>query len=307
MNIKRKQYGFTLVELMVGLVIGLLISGIVITTFMQSKRNYSQDERIARLQENGRFALQLLSHEISMAGFAGNMQLVDKIDVNSPLSKTAICGIDWWEIVAMPITVLSDSSTLDCISGEKSGTNIVIFRRVEGNPTLSPTSGKLYFRTNGRGGEIHVSDGTATPTNYTDWPYLVHVYYIKGSNTAPDGLYRKSLIYSGGSLSMTAEENLVPGFFDIGSVAGLDTVGDGVADRYVSSVTTTPGMVGLKIDVLMSSETKDHIYTNGKTYNLGLRTGITDLLDSNYYGRVFSTTIPLRNTAFRNRIENIGN
>lgn len=305
MNIKRKENGFSLIELMVGLVIGLIVSGIVITTFMQSKRNYTQDETIARLQENGRFALQLLTKEISMAGFAGNMQIAEAVDVIPPLTKTAVCGINWWEISENPVTVLADSSSLDCISGEKSGSNIVIFRRVEGKSTKTPTTGEFYLRTNGRGGDVLVHDGSAIPADYTYWPYIVRAYYLKGTNAAPDGLYRKSLIYSGGSLSMRDEGNLIPGFFGFGSVAGLDTDDDGVADKYASSVTTLSGMVGLKIDILMSSETKDFSYENDKTYQLGLDTGITDLKDSNFYGRVFSTTVPLRNTAFRNRLSNI--
>ena len=54
------QKGFALIELMIGLVLGLFVTGIVITVFMQSKRSYNQDDEIARLQENGRYALQVM-------------------------------------------------------------------------------------------------------------------------------------------------------------------------------------------------------------------------------------------------------
>jgi type IV pilus assembly protein PilW len=67
MKNKKQQTGFSLVELMVGLVIGLLVSAIIITVFTQSKKSYSQDEEISQLQENGRYALQLLTRELSMA------------------------------------------------------------------------------------------------------------------------------------------------------------------------------------------------------------------------------------------------
>jgi hypothetical protein len=248
-----------------------------------------------------------------MAGFAGNMQIAEAVDVigsvSYQLSKAAVCGINWWEISENPVTVLADSSSLSCISGEKSGSNLVIFRRVEGKSTKSPTIGELYLRTNGRGGDILVHDGSPIPADYTYWPYIVRVYYLKGTNAAPDGLYRKSLEYgctpSPCELKVADDGNLIPGFFGFGSVAGLDTDDDGVADKYESSVTSLSGMVGLKIDILMSSETEDPTYTNEKTYKLGLDAGITDLQGSNYYGRVFSTTVPLRNTAFRNQLSNI--
>ena len=104
---------------------------------------------------------------------------------------------------------------------------------------------------------------------------------------------------------MKDDGNLVPGLFDIGTVSGLDTDGNGAVDTYVPSLTTASGLVGLKMDILMSSETKDPVYANNKTYDLGVRTGINDLLNSYYYGRVFSTTVPLRNTAYRNQMANI--
>ena len=55
--------GFTLVELMVGVLVGLFIMGAVITVFVESERSLGQDERLHQLQESGRFTLQLLAGE----------------------------------------------------------------------------------------------------------------------------------------------------------------------------------------------------------------------------------------------------
>lgn len=65
------QLGFSLVELMIALVLGLIVSGAVIEIFLNSKQMYRvQDER-ARLQENGRYAIELLSSNIRTAGYRG--------------------------------------------------------------------------------------------------------------------------------------------------------------------------------------------------------------------------------------------
>lgn len=63
--------GFTLVELMISIVISLVILGGVIQSVMASKTTYTLQEEMARMQENSRFALDLLASEIRMAGYNG--------------------------------------------------------------------------------------------------------------------------------------------------------------------------------------------------------------------------------------------
>ena len=63
--------GFTLVELMIALTLGLLIVAGVTSLFIGMRASYSFQEGLSRVQENGRFAVQHLSHELRMSGFAG--------------------------------------------------------------------------------------------------------------------------------------------------------------------------------------------------------------------------------------------
>ena len=63
--------GFSLVEVMVALVIGLIITAAVIKIFTMSKATYGLEEGLARVQENGRFAIEFLSRDIRMAGYSG--------------------------------------------------------------------------------------------------------------------------------------------------------------------------------------------------------------------------------------------
>lgn len=67
MNNKAK--GFTLVELMISLALGLLIIGGVLYVFLSSSQTFRMNEAQSRVQENGRFALELLAREIRHAGF----------------------------------------------------------------------------------------------------------------------------------------------------------------------------------------------------------------------------------------------
>lgn len=66
-----RQTGFTLVELMVSMAIGLMIVLALITLLINVNRNNSEMTKTNRVIENGRFALQLLEADISHAGYWG--------------------------------------------------------------------------------------------------------------------------------------------------------------------------------------------------------------------------------------------
>jgi len=63
--------GFSLTELLVAMVIGLVLLGGLVTLMVNSKKNYAQQDYSARLQENARFAMQFLSYDVRMAGYYG--------------------------------------------------------------------------------------------------------------------------------------------------------------------------------------------------------------------------------------------
>lgn len=65
------QKGLSLVELMVAMVIGLILIAGVGKIFVDSKKTYSFQQSLARIQENGRMALEFLGRDIRMAGYTG--------------------------------------------------------------------------------------------------------------------------------------------------------------------------------------------------------------------------------------------
>lgn len=68
----RDPNGFTLVELMVSMGIGMVILAAVTTTFMSQTRIYNAQEQINEMQQNARGALDILSRELKMAGYKPN-------------------------------------------------------------------------------------------------------------------------------------------------------------------------------------------------------------------------------------------
>lgn len=91
--------GFSLVELMVAMTLGLLLMSGMFAVFAGNQRSAALNTELANMQESMRFALNAISDDVRMAGYQGCMDLnggtVDIIADDSPsddLSQTAISG-----------------------------------------------------------------------------------------------------------------------------------------------------------------------------------------------------------------------
>lgn len=68
---KRQQAGLSLIEIMVAIVIGSLLLLGATSLLINNKRIYQTQDQLGRMQENARFAVQRMFHDISMAGYFG--------------------------------------------------------------------------------------------------------------------------------------------------------------------------------------------------------------------------------------------
>ena len=68
---RRRQSGFSVVELMVAAAISLLLLLGVITIFIGSRSSYETTQRLSRIHENGRVALEQIVFDLRAAGFQG--------------------------------------------------------------------------------------------------------------------------------------------------------------------------------------------------------------------------------------------
>jgi Tfp pilus assembly protein PilW len=64
---------------MVANLLGLVLMAGIVGLYLASKRQYVYDEQLARLQENGRYAISLLRRELLMAGFYGGLLSTEDI------------------------------------------------------------------------------------------------------------------------------------------------------------------------------------------------------------------------------------
>ena len=94
-GVNKRQKGLSLVELMIAMVIGLiLLTGILQITIANSD-NSRMHEQMSRVQETGRFAIDILTKDIRMADFWGCASSLSKITNNLNPAGSGYAGLEF--------------------------------------------------------------------------------------------------------------------------------------------------------------------------------------------------------------------
>ena len=79
-RLPRLSRGFSLVELMVALLITLILLAGIGQIFLSSKKSFTIQDSLGRMQENGRYAMETLAQDVRRAGFWGGNADITAID-----------------------------------------------------------------------------------------------------------------------------------------------------------------------------------------------------------------------------------
>jgi len=69
--VRSQARGFSLVELMVAMALSLLLLVGVVAVFMSSRSSYEATDKLSRIQESGRFAIDEMARDVRSAGYVG--------------------------------------------------------------------------------------------------------------------------------------------------------------------------------------------------------------------------------------------
>jgi type IV pilus assembly protein PilW len=84
------QRGFTLVELMISMVLGLVVIGAVVSVLLANKRTYRTSTAMSEIQESSRSAFELMARDIRQTGATG-------CDNNGKVANVLTPGALWWQ------------------------------------------------------------------------------------------------------------------------------------------------------------------------------------------------------------------
>ncbi len=317
----RAQSGFGLVELMIAMTIGLVLLGGIGYLYLGSRGAFRTTDNLSRMQENARYALDMMSRDIRMAGYVGcgNMASIPvKTIANAPVPTMNIGnaligynnGTGWTNPTT--ITQLANTDVLSVMGAFSGGVNLT------GN--LAPQNANIQINSNPDGfvaGDVLMitncvnADVFKATTVSTGSGTTITLAHANSSNTGnrlgtygPDAFVMRMNQYSyfigtnpAGNpalyrvgLSGNAEE-LVENVQDMQFDYGLDTNADGAVDSYGKTPGNWAQVVSVKVSLLMRSPDNNlstsaqPITFNNVAYNAA---------DRRLY-QVYSATVGVRN------------
>lgn len=319
--------GFSLVELMVALAIGLILVAGLATLFANSSRTGSEIDKSMRQIENGRYAAELFSENVGIAGYYGEL-VRDGLTVGTPavssLCTTTITSLGWNNsALTIPAAVTGLTATqaaaLTCLADYKTGTTALVLRHVEtsGVASGSSTDGSPYLQTSRCSTDADATKFvfSAASSDFTlrglDCAavnavkrYVVRIYYVASCNecggidTIPT-LKRAELV---GTQMVVSP--LVEGMEDITYDYGFDTNNDGVPDVYRVGLSGVAGaadndwnnVVGIRLHLLSRTTETSVGFVDAKTYDMGLA-GTRGPFNDAFKRRAYTVTVRLNNVA----------
>ena len=155
---KKLNKGFGLVEIMVALVLGLVVTLGITQIFVSSRTTFMSQNSSARMQEDARFVLSKLMQEIRMTGMFGCMSLDSATLVTGSIAKpTAFNTPILWDNTTKALTLISaDVGT----SGSTSTWTVA---------SDCQTTNQIYL-------------GKVTPTGLTAFPLRQLAYTLSGTD-----------------------------------------------------------------------------------------------------------------------------
>jgi type IV pilus assembly protein PilW len=141
-----RQRGFTVVEMMVAMAIGLVVSSVVVTMFAASSRSYRVTDAMGDLQEAGRIAMSTLQRDAHLVGFRGcnsnnvrnsapitNLQATPTAylnDFTTGVQGYQGTGAGW--IPALPAAISGPGAPV--AAGPIASTDVLVLRVIAGTP-----------------------------------------------------------------------------------------------------------------------------------------------------------------------------
>jgi len=317
----RKSQGFSLVELLVAMLVGLVIVSGAFSLHTGSRKTQVKNEEQMDMVADARFAIEMIAYDLRHAGMWGGTNKGSLIDCKSsdtgcvassageklPATVTGDCAAGWYYDLEEPIFGVTANVTkyANCVSNRRSGTDMLTVRYADSNQQGALVDGQVYVRSNFLNGSVFVGNGTKQPAldAYDADPltqnHELHsnLYYISTySDVAGDGIpaLRRAALVNGPNIE---DQLLISGVYDFQVAFGEDVDGDTTVDRYAnpSDVADWKQIYSAKIWLILRSDKKQTgVVKTTKSFTVdGVQTSTYGNDGYRYF--MVSTVVNLRN------------
>jgi type IV pilus assembly protein PilW len=316
---------------MIAITLSLIVLAALTAMYVTSMRARNEVQRANQQIENGRYAMQVLSEELQLAGFYAGFNpgtpgsVPDPCtlpDVNNAGSVRDHLGT---HVQGYDNGVGISSACNSALTDRRANTDVLVIRRLNsclaGSVNCADVAGELYFQLSQC--DLEIDTGNLYRFSTTTWNlrqrncaalagkrrYLTHIYYIANNNQAGDGIpdgipTLKRAELRGGNFSTVLP--IAEGIENLQVEYGIDNAGnDGVPDLYATAPNAAdwPNVVAAKVYVLARSNTPSPGHADSKVYSLGLQANgsanTVGPFNDAFKRHVFQTLVRLSNPAGR--------
>jgi type IV pilus assembly protein PilW len=301
------QRGFSLVELMVAIALGLAVLTVVAQGFASVSSATRTNSAVAEAQTNGRHALEVLKREIRHAALhplVWEKGQVSNEDANLK-AKNYGCGADFVTLLTEGVTGANDTNpySASCLASASDRTyargDVLVLRRTALEPVTSFDQGAPYVSTSYGLASLFMG-GTATapplmPEPNLNYRLVSDVYYINSFTTSANEVPLVPALYRL-RLSEGANPQMVPELVasNVEHLQVQYAVPDANGDlRYLDADDVTDWSIVKTARVwLLVRESLPEAGLSSGTYGVG---DITYTPNDRFRRTVLSTTVAVRN------------
>jgi len=313
-----KQAGFTLIEMMISITIGLGILAGLVGVLAANSSNSRSNDRTSELMTNGRYALNSMKQELRQAGFRGYTWAEPSTPgaltlTNECLATGATAG-SFVANIRQGIWGANNSNPFSgsCIPAASyaGGDDVLVLRRLATTPATTLSLNTVYFQSSYERGQIF--QGTTAPTfpgtsaPLASFSVQAYVYYISPftvsatENPLVPALFRVSLQSDGAmarELVASGIEHMQVQYGRLSTTVPpttqfLDTLTGASSD---AAATDWDNVNAVRVWLLARNETAEPGYANTNIYVMGDQTYDFSAAPDGFRRQLFTTVVQLRN------------
>ena len=252
----RRQRGLSLVELMIGVTIGLALLAALGSLYVATSKARAEFNKTGEQVENGRYALESMARDIEMAGFFGRPGLPVSLQYSLPGPCTTAQASMGFDNTTSPLTVpvavsgvAAGGAAPTCLTSMVAGSEAITVRYASGNVTPAASGTEYYLQQSSCATDTKQLVYDNKSANFTLLgktcngaqpaelrKYVVRSYYLAGCDncgTGGDSMPTlKVAEFVNGSIQVSS---LVAGIQDVHLSYGIDTDNNGSPDCYVDN------------------------------------------------------------------------
>lgn len=315
-----RQAGFTLIEMLIAITIGLGILAGLVGVLASNAGNSRSNERTSELMTNGRYALNAMKQELREAGFRAYTWDVPGTPGpwTAPADATGCYGAEAGATAGAFVSNIvqgvwggdnANPFAGSCIpaASYSNGDDVLAIRRLAVTPSAVLAADTVYFHTTYERGQLfRATGGAPVPPDFgasrplASFEVQVYVYYISPFTVSAaevprvpalvrmalraDGTMARELVASG-----IEHMQVQYGQFTDPNTQYVDTLPGSSSDPLATAWTDVNSV---RIWLLARNATPEPGYANTNTYAMGNQNYV---VNDNFRRQLFSTVVQLRN------------